>query len=261
MNSGGTVVQEYYGSYSGDVTGGVSWFGSFSSYQWKFRMFCCTPKPSGMVGWFPLDEETGPHALEIVNGFNGEHVNNPTPVAGMVGNGLELDGKQYVEVHNPHPDFYFGTGDFSVDAWIWTTQSSGVVTVIDHRCQTGGVWGYSVYMYNGKLGFQLADGAHSNWNSSAFVADGLPHMIAITVDRDNEKGGKMYVDGQEVYTFNPTNRSGSINHDFPFRIGSHSSSVSYLFKGIVDEVELFNCVVPASGIQAIYQAGAAGKCK
>jgi hypothetical protein len=38
----GDIQQTYWGSYSGTVTGGASWFGpfSFASDRWKFRMFC-----------------------------------------------------------------------------------------------------------------------------------------------------------------------------------------------------------------------------
>ena len=38
----GDIQQSYWGSYSGDVTGGASWFGPFSgpSHRWKFRLFC-----------------------------------------------------------------------------------------------------------------------------------------------------------------------------------------------------------------------------
>lgn len=38
----GDVQQTYWGSYSGNVTGGASWFGPFSfpDRRWKFRMFC-----------------------------------------------------------------------------------------------------------------------------------------------------------------------------------------------------------------------------
>lgn len=40
MNTG--IQQTYWGSYSGDVTGGTSWFGpfSFTDRRWKFRMMC-----------------------------------------------------------------------------------------------------------------------------------------------------------------------------------------------------------------------------
>lgn len=41
-NDAADVQQPYWGSYSGDVNGGTSWFGPFShsSHRWKFRMTC-----------------------------------------------------------------------------------------------------------------------------------------------------------------------------------------------------------------------------
>lgn len=48
------IQQTYWGSYSGNVSGGTSWFGpfSFSSDKWKFRMFCgnCTTLQRGVAG-------------------------------------------------------------------------------------------------------------------------------------------------------------------------------------------------------------------
>ena len=41
-NLPGDIQQTYYGSYTGTVQGGTSWFGPFShsDHRWKFRMIC-----------------------------------------------------------------------------------------------------------------------------------------------------------------------------------------------------------------------------
>jgi len=57
----------------------------------------------------------------------------------------------------------------------------------------------------------------------------------------------------------------SINQiDVPFRIGKRIDSVRLgeaFFHGLIDEVEVFDRALTASEIQAIYNAGSAGKCK
>ncbi len=63
-----TTGQTYWGSYVGDVTGGVSWFGPFSfpDRGWKFRMFCCKPLPDGSAC-----TQTGcPSSCECMGGAN-----------------------------------------------------------------------------------------------------------------------------------------------------------------------------------------------
>ena len=70
----------------------------------------------------------------------------------------------------------------------------------------------------------------------------------------------MYVDGRLVYTFNPTNRQGSLNTSDALRIGQRDGSGSY-FKGNLDEVTIYKRALSATQIRNEYQAGADGKCK
>ena len=84
----------------------------------------------------------------------------------------------------------------------------------------------------------------------------------MTVDRDDPAGGIWYVDGVQVGTpFDPTLRPGTLTNTNLLRIGSRSSSVTGVFNGCIDEVELFDRVVDPSIIAAIFAAGTDGKCK
>ena len=166
----------------------------------------------------------------------------------------------YVEVPD-HGTLNFGVHDFSIDAWLLTDQDNGVVTLLDKRTQTP-IRGYSLYVFNGNLGIQLADGLNgefTNFNSSAFVADNQWHHIAVTIDRNNPAGGNFYVDGSPE-PFNPMSRMGDLTNMAPLRIGGHSFSPSS-FNGVLDELEFFDRVLTPVEIQALFQAGRFGKCK
>ena len=133
--------------------------------------------------------------------------------------------------------------------------------------------GYSFFLGNGTLGFQLGIGVGSpicstapsasctNWGSGAFVANGQWRHIAVTVDRSSTTGGRFYVDGVHVATFNPTIRPGSLTNTAPLRMASRSSSVTGLMRGALDEVELFPRVLTPAEVRSIYLAGSSGKCK
>lgn len=88
------------------------------------------------------------------------HLNGPTPVSGMVERALSFDGvDDYVEVTHPMDgSLGLGTGDFSIDAWIKTNRRSGIQVLVDKRDEGSSVQGFSLYLSNGELGFQLADG-------------------------------------------------------------------------------------------------------
>ena len=241
----------------------------------------CVPPPTAMTHWWALDEPSGIIAHDMVNPLTyGTHVNGPVPTPAVVAGGLSFDGvNDYVEVaHDQSLDF--GTGDLTIDAWIKPDPNnySGVMTLVDQRINPSpSVWvGYSLYLYNGKLGFHLAQGGDpgpcsptitsrscTNYGETYFVANGPSHHIAVTVDRNvSPDGGKFYVDGALIGVFDPTIRQGSLTNPGPLRLGSRSfSPLSGLYRGALDEVELFPRVLTAVEIKGIFRAGSSGKCK
>ena len=226
----------------------------------------CIAAPPGLVAWWPLDETAGTTSEELVAGRNGTQLAGPTPIGGVVAGGLRFDGiDDYVEVADD-PALDFGTGDFSVDAWIRTTSpSSEPQLLLDKRREEseGGTQGWALFLWTGTLRFQLSSGAAvSNYDSGIAVADGAWHHVAVTVDRSDPAGGVFYVDGVSVGSFDPTPRSGSLDNDAPLRMGRRSDSASPgFYSGDLDEVELHGLALAASDVLAIHDAGAAGKCK
>ncbi|MGE0481371.1 MAG: LamG domain-containing protein [Phycisphaerae bacterium] len=235
----------------------------------------CVEPPERMVAWYPLDEPMGPIANDIAFNNDGRHISNPTPAPGVVDGGLCFNGQSsYVEAPDA-AQINFGISDFSIDAWIRTTDTNGVRIIVDKRTMDGtGTAGYSFYTSNGLLGFQLADGTGSNvcstaatasctnYISTAFVADGAWHHVAVTVDRSSTTGGVFYVDGFPLAaTFDPTFRPGSVNNTGVLRIGSRSFAVSGVWNGCIDEVEIFRRALTPGEVLDIFNAGALGKCK
>ncbi len=229
---------------------------------------CVTP-PSGMVAWYPFDETTGSTAADIQNGHDGSHQGGPTRLAGKVDFALDLDGSNdWVRVADD-PDLDFGTGDFSIDAWIRTTDSSG--TIVSKRVYNGSSrWTGYIFMINGnRLLLQMAT-VTQNWRNFQSapltgLTDGRWHHVAVTVDRNNSSGGRMYVDGSLVYTFNPTSRTGSLSNGAQLEIGRTNGNswggATFYLDGTIDELELFKRSLPASEVLGLFQADSDGKCK
>ncbi len=230
----------------------------------------CVQPPSGLVGWWPLDEASGPTAADIANVNDGVHTNGPVPVTGKVAGALRFDGvNDYVQAPD-HPSLDFSAsiastalGDFSIDAWIFWKESSDLRMIVDKRQrQNDRLRGYSFFVRGGLLGMSLADNTESVYNSGFAVTPNQWHLVAVTVDRDQSDGIRFYVDGVEVGTRgDPTLHPNTLANDSPLRIGSSTLAVTNIFNGNIDEVEIFNRVVTAGEIASIYDAGAAGKCK
>ncbi len=231
----------------------------------------CVNPPPNMVLWLPFDEPAGPVARNSTGGNNGTHIAGPTVVGGMVLNALSFDGvNDYVEIPSyPAIDFGDSTASpgFSVDAWIMREANVGVVqSLIDKRDQAGAEAGYHMYLFQNGLGFRLAgNGTTGNYNLTGSIPLGVWTHVAVTIRRNDPQGGRFYINGVEHvgggFPFTTVPYNGSMANTKPFRVGSRSSTISGLFRGRVDELEVFSRVLRADEIASLYAAGPIGKCK
>jgi hypothetical protein len=233
----------------------------------------CVPPPPYMVAWWTFDEQTGPLAQDHAGFDNtGTHQAAPQVITGKVERALRFNGTtQSVEVQS-HPELNVGTGDFTIDAWVRSSRL-GLQTILDKRDTP--LRGYSLFVFNGRLGFQMSDrpgtdvcstnnatSACTNWVApvgSKSVTDGQWHHVAAAVDRDNSSGGLLYVDGTIVLVFDPTIRELSLDNGGPLRIATTSLSTSS-WQGDIDEVALFKRALGGSEVQSIYKADRYGQC-
>jgi len=227
----------------------------------------CLAPPANMTLWLPLDELSGPESLNAAGGNHGVQQGHPTPTSGYVGNSLCFDGQQsYVEVPS-YPAIDVTTGDLSIDAWIRRSAGDdGTRVIVDKRNEPvsdTAVFGYSFFLLDGTLWFQLADGKFDNYDSTATVPlDGQWHHVAVTVTRNDPAGGHFYLDGKLAgKSFDPTLHKGSLASAFPLRVGSRSFELSAVFRGCIDEVETFSRALGANEIAALSATGSNGKCK
>lgn len=238
----------------------------------------CVQAPAGIVSWWTADGlntdgKLPDHFGHHPGTLHGSPLPSVVPDDG-VANSLAFNGSNGVKVPH-HASIDFGPGeDFTLDLWVKTTSTKPVADLLDKRdAPLGGdrSIGYALFLAGGKPGFQLGHSvsvggipaSYTNWVSNASVSDGGWHLVAVTVDRDNVNGGKLYVDGNLVLTFNPTAYQNTANTR-ELLIGLHPAAdynPAYNFEGQMDEIELFKRVLAQEEIQAIYNAGMAGKCK
>lgn len=239
----------------------------------------CTPPPANMAAWWPLDETSGQIAVDIAGTvFNdGAHQQGPMPAAGMVAGALCFDGvNDHVEVPD-EAELDVDLGNFTIDAWIKTTATAGIRTIVDKRDSSPQIHGYAFFLFNGQLAFQMAVGTGSSSCSNSpadgctnffalgpNVANGQWNHVAVTVERNNPAGGIFYVNGSPVAaTFNPMLRPQSLGNSANVRIGlrAQAGGGAALFDGCLDEIEIFKRVLSPAEIRELYAAGSAGKCK
>jgi hypothetical protein len=237
----------------------------------------CVPPPDGMVNWWTFDETSGTKAQDIGGVFNnvGAHVKGPTPVAGIVDGALSFDGvKDYVEVAD-HPELNFGSciadaaEPMTIDLWVKTNLSateqgsnSGLRTILDKRVTPSQEDGYSLFIYQGRLGFRMGGTnyvAPATGPNHINIADNQWHFIAVSLPMCRGVGGFLYADGQTV--LNLPRGAGFLNKAKLY-IGRRAPAFgANYFRGVLDELEIFKNALSDDDLRRIFEARGHGKCK
>ncbi|MEL7248083.1 MAG: hypothetical protein AAFO03_06680 [Bacteroidota bacterium] len=119
----------------------------------------CVNPPPGLTAWYPTVFQAS--ALDVAGGNDAPAgISNITLTNGVVGLAIPVDGTSYKYEAPDNNAIDFGTGDFSVDFWFNanTTQATGRRTILDKRVPSPNLQGYAVYIEDGKIGLQMADG-------------------------------------------------------------------------------------------------------
>lgn len=225
----------------------------------------CVPLPAGVVGWWPFDGD----ATDLIGDAHGMLVGGARADAeGVVGRALTLDGSDdYVEIP-ARSELNFGTGDYSIAFWFRAAPSDVVTAVLDKRSNPEGerFFGYHVYVWESRVGTQLAGGAYHNYDSGNTVApveDREWHHVVLTVERNNGTGLRFYVDGVAGSGQNATlvPPDASVDNDSPLFVGRRAVEASGYSHGSIDELLLVRGLLSPEQVSAMFRAGAAGVCK
>lgn len=164
--------------------------------------------------------------------------------AGKMGNSFVFSGTadsdNYVKVPQ-HATFNIGTDNFAISFWVKTRSQKTNNTVIDHRKD---YVGYHVTIYNGRPLLQMTTASLGIGNyyptTGPVINDGIWHKVDIYVTRDRTDGGKIYVDGGLILTFNPTKYQGtSLANTESLWIGRHLDWPYANFEGELDDMRIW----------------------
>ena len=231
----------------------------------------CVSPPVGIISWWPGDG----NANDIQDGNRGVLINGATFATGKVGQAFSLDGiDDFVEVADSQS--LSGLQVFTIDLWVKLQNAANSQLLIgkgDARIPDREWELYTHPDLPGKLRFDIFAKDPTTrqlvfagtYSSEKSLQSNQFHHVVVIYDRGNMK---MYIDGMEDLPldnrlFSPFSLSSppvipdsvaplqmGFRHLFP---GSH-------LQGLVDEVTLYNRALSAAEVQAIFNAGSAGKC-
>ena len=225
----------------------------------------CTPAPSGLVGWWQGEG----NANDSAGTNNGTlSASGATYASGKVGQAFRFDGTNgYVQI--PDADALKPT-NITVEAWVWLDPnvSPGTEVIVFKRNSWTFLFeGYNLakeHVDNGdgtftdRFSFVItSNGDQVNTHSTTIVQRGVWYHVAGTYDGNK---ATIWVNGVAE-----ASSIAGFALDYgtrPVFIGTTGEPAPYvdMLAGIIDEPSIYNRALSTNEIQAIYNAGSAGKC-
>ncbi|PIZ96351.1 MAG: hypothetical protein COX79_05340 [Candidatus Levybacteria bacterium CG_4_10_14_0_2_um_filter_36_16] len=257
MNRGASQVLGSLSDTSGLTGGSVASNSASAEYCIPGDTATC----SAPVGRWDFEEGNGGTVNDISgNSLTGTMTNNATWSSGKLGKAGNFNGasvRQGVQISsnallNP------GTGSFTTEAWIRTSQTGTVKRIVTKRGSSG-TW-YSMFIQNGKLDFETSVSYPTYYSSTAgnrTINDGKWHHVVMVRDTGQSKV-LLYVDG--ILDINPTDNTAgqSITNSEIFEIGIWGSETydTGSYTGKIDQVKTYNYARTPSQIAYDYNKGA-----
>jgi hypothetical protein len=218
-----------------------------------------------MVAWWPAED----NANDVINGNNGTMEGDAGFAPGEVGQAFSLDGVGYIYVQ-PSSTLDIGSdiasgGATGLTIEGWVNPSSEVIDgwpgapIAEY--DSASATGMQLWYYSGQLFANFVDvsgNSHAVYSGVSLTADVFQH-VALTYDYSTGSV-VFYVNGSQRYVSN----IGSVipQTSYAFNIGGRTASgwgQGINFEGEIDELSLYSRALSGSEIQAIYNAGSAGK--
>jgi hypothetical protein len=222
----------------------------------------------GIVAWWPLEG----NANDIIGGNNGTLTSgNYSFSQGEVNQAIFTTAKPGgVTVPDSASLNMPANTNFTIEAWIQpqsAATSYDVMSVVEKRYTPDAfsAVGYELCLISGKLAVQISDSLNVYplvvvADSTADLRDTYWHHVAVSINRTCADGGRLYVDGVRVATFDPTSEQGDLTTTQPLLIGMHPDpSLDCNFRGGIDEVTLYKRALTDDQIAAIFYTGTTGK--
>lgn len=156
--------------------------------------------------------------------------------------GRYFDGVDDIATLGQPAALNFGTGNFTLLAWIKTASSTDYPRIVRRRLTAGVDW--FLHDTDGIPRLILHDGVNVYANTGdarTAVADNVWHGLAVAVNRDT-KYAHFYVDGKSDGTGDISAVSGSVDADVDFTIGARAAGDA-AFSGVIGEISAYNRVL------------------
>jgi len=222
---------------------------SVRSKVWSFQT-------GGLVAWWKLDETEGSSVSDSSgNKYSGTLVGEPQwqPAGGKMGGALQLDGNSHVEV----PAFDLTTDTVTFVAWIKGWKVGNWAGIVFSRKMPEDVVACGMH-------FGENNTVHYSWNNnnketwSWLGGPPIPQdewaMVAVAIEPNKATA---YVCTEPNGIQQGVNSISHVGQRLnSLKIGWDETDQSRRFKGLIDDVRIYNCALSKTDVEAIYSGKA-----
>jgi hypothetical protein len=218
----------------------------------------CVQAPNGLISWWPGEND----ASDVAGSNPGTLENGVSFAPGMVGQAFLFDGLDDMVTGSTTTAFPLGSSPRTITAWVRVTSIGPRDAVLFHY----GVGNAALPPTNFHL-VVISDGRAAIGNGFGYgmavgttnLNDGRFHFLSGVYEGPPTNTARIYVDAiQEAATviIPPATLAGgfTIGQELPL---AHT----HPFHGLLDELDLYDRALSHAEIQALFDAGSAGKCR
>lgn len=224
----------------------------------------CAPAPANLISWWRADGD----ASDVTGANPGTLQGGATATAtGKVSQAFSFNGSGgYVSLGNPASLKLAGA--MTIEGWINPSAGPGpnllaaIMTKWAQNVGPGNSDSYGLWIVNRNGTFKLFSALHKatlgepNIEGGTIPLNAWSH-VAMTFEPSSGQY-LLYVNGAEVAAM--SSPGDNLANDHEVSIGREESYLNRYFTGLIDELAIYNRALSSAEIQAIYNAGSAGKC-
>jgi len=236
----------------------------------------CAPAGSGLMSWWPGDSNDNGIAKDIAGKNDARFLNGATVAPGMVGQAFKFQGKGSVDTLSAKASLLNPGNRLTLEFWMKGDKGN----LMNACCQ-----GLVVSDY---YGIELSPGRNARTGVNFWIDVGGPLRGGTPAYHTSDSAGGgftiepgkwyhvagvyngsaivLYVNGSAVVQTPVTGKILPMKAKGPghLTIGANAGRGTRhvrQFRGLIDEIKIYNRDLSASEVQAIFNAGSAGNCK
>jgi hypothetical protein len=209
---------------------------------------------TGPLAHWKFDETSGTTAVDSVGGHDGTLNNGPVWSTGQINGALNLDGNNDA-IRVTHADTLSLTDTMTFIAWVNASSFGSTYQTIIAKDAGGGASNYWFGTWQQELDFGFFAGGFYRevFTSGLNLQPGTWYQLAASFDNTTDQV-VLYVDGVQVHSATLAFSPSAVTADLAI---GRSPDGEY-WRGLLDDVRIYDSVLPASEIADLYVASGGG---